>query len=188
VAKCPHCSSAFHFSCLDYQTETIDFFNKNPKRWQCPRCIKCTKCQDYIHDEGNVQCYLCGKAYHGQCRPRRLQSPPSYPNTRWTCLSPSCQEISHTALNGVRNLSPNQTSENQNSSFSELSTNKLKLRPVPRKTLLSKNKGSTGRARRVIDNPPDDKTPKRTRQRRIVPQIKTTNSSIRPIKDEDDPL
>uniref|UniRef100_A0A915CZZ1 Histone acetyltransferase n=1 Tax=Ditylenchus dipsaci TaxID=166011 RepID=A0A915CZZ1_9BILA len=109
LRNCPNCVSIFHMSCLSLEPETIAYFNANPTKWQCPRCISCAECSEYIFDSGNVQCTYCGKVYHGSCRPKKA-TPPIYPYNRWTC--DRC-ESSH-SRSSMLTPSPNSSSSKEN--------------------------------------------------------------------------
>lgn len=84
LQNCPNCMSLFHLSCMGLEKSAILFIQENPKKWNCPRCICCAKCEEYIYDSSNLQCSYCARAFHGFCRPTK-SSLPVYPYSVWCC-------------------------------------------------------------------------------------------------------
>lgn len=66
------------------ESETLEFFEKNLKKWRCPRCISCIKCDEYIYEPENLQCLKCGKVFCKKCRPKN-STVPNFPYNNWYC-------------------------------------------------------------------------------------------------------
>lgn len=66
------------------EQETLEFFEKNLKKWRCPRCISCSKCDEYIYEPENLQCLKCGRVFCRKCRPKN-GSVPIFPYNNWCC-------------------------------------------------------------------------------------------------------
>lgn len=97
------------------EQETLKFFKNNIKKWRCPRCISCAKCDEYIYEPENLQCLKCGRVICLKCRPKNGFIP-IFPYNNWYCNM--CLGKA-TALTPLKNKSPikKETSKQKSGNF-----------------------------------------------------------------------
>ncbi|CAI5439010.1 unnamed protein product [Caenorhabditis angaria] len=86
LKACSGCLANYHItSCLKYQAEFAENIQSS-KTWFCPRCIRCAKCEEFISDPSNIECYSCCKAWHGDCAPNGRKNSELYDGL-WMCTN-----------------------------------------------------------------------------------------------------
>lgn len=143
LQNCPNCMSLFHMSCIGLEPTAILFIQKNSGNWSCPRCICCSKCDEYIYDPSNLQCANCARAFHGFCRPKK-SSLPVYPYKSWYC--DKCEELKLTKKSFTVSTSPKNIKKTLVKSIS------CKENVFKNQKCLSKNKSEIKIKENLIEN------------------------------------
>lgn len=128
---CTVCQTKYHLECLGYASESVRLvFERRLYTWLCPACIYCCACNEFICDAGNVQCFACDRAFHGNCRPKSgVLKNPKDPLSNWFC--PDCEHLANVEISENSGNTPSSSgsqSENESSERKSISKNRHRKR------------------------------------------------------------